>query len=280
MNTILVLNKPSGMTSFDAVRKCRRMLDEKKAGHSGTLDPNARGVMLIFLGKYTKLIPFCVKDHKHYEAEFSLGEKTDTGDIWGHAIENKTPISHSQEELDHASAALTGTIQQVPPMYSAVRKDGKKLYEYARQGIEVERKARIETVNSLFVRQIGDNLFSMDATVSSGTYIRTLIEDYAALINELGTMTSLLREGIESIHIEDACSFEDIQNGNGMIDPSRVISPEWKMLETDDEDGVRNGRHIRIDTDEPKVILTKNGILLAAYERMENGYYQCVRGLC
>lgn len=278
MNGILLIKKPKGMTSFQAVSSCKRKMHEKKAGHSGTLDPEAEGLMIVALGKCTKLLPYVVSNHKHYIATFSLGKRFDTQDAWGTCIEEKTYRTHDAEELESISQKMTGHIRQIPPMYSALKKDGKKLYEYARKGIEVERQARDAEISSLSVQQIAENSFRMDALVSSGTYIRTLIEDYCSGMNELGYMTSLVRVGIEHLTLDDACELEEVSEEKCM-DPLRLIDHAWKLLETDAVEDIKNGKTIRINTDEKRVILIHGNEILAAYERMDNGYYHCVRGL-
>ena len=279
MDAVILLNKPAGMTSFDAVRQCRRILHEKKAGHTGTLDPEASGLMIILLGRYTKFLPFCVKDRKRYTASFSFGKRTDTEDIWGRVIEERECSFHDEEELKKACIPLTGEIMQIPPMYSALKINGKKLYEYARKGIEVEREPRPVTIFSLSVSKLQDNLYRMDASVSSGTYIRTLISDYGRSLGELAVMTSLVRTGIEDLSLEDACTFEDLENGRGLIDPMRVLSKEYDFLETEDPAAVRNGRALRISHPNDRLFMTQNGEVLAAYRKQEDGLYHCERGL-
>lgn len=281
MDAVILLNKPVGITSFSAISVCRRAFQEKKAGHTGTLDPNASGLMIVLLGKYTKLVPYCVKDHKHYLATFEMGKKTDTEDIWGTIIETKQFVNHTQEELDSMSSQFMGNIKQIPPMYSAIKKDGKKLYEYARKGIEVERKERDAFVSSLSVKQIGENQFEMDVVVSSGTYVRTLISDYCKALGELGTMTSLVRKGIEQLSIEDSCTLEQIQEGNyTLLDPMKVIDPSWKFVECKMVEMVKNGKAVYLNhVEEENIIFTSNGQLLSAYHKEEDGLYHCVRGL-
>ncbi len=280
MNGILLINKSMGMTSFAAVAKCRRTFHEKKTGHSGTLDPNATGLLLVFLGKYTKYIPYCVKDHKHYKATFELGKKTDTQDIWGTIIATKEPSVYSDEVLTQKAHCFIGEIEQVPPMYSALKKDGKKLYEYAREGIEVERKARRVRVNQCIVTHLHDNVYAMDAIVSSGTYIRTLIEDFAASLGEYGTMTSLVRVGIESLSLEEAVDIDSLDETAVFIDPKRVLDPAWKLIETDQVADIKNGKKIKVDgLMEPQVIFTHQDEILAAYQYEKDGLYHCVRGL-
>ena len=275
MDAVILLNKPSGITSFDAVRRCRMLLHEKKAGHTGTLDPEASGLMIILLGRYTKMLPYCAADRKTYHAEFKTGFATDTEDIWGTVTEKKEPVSHTAAQLAEAAEKMTGEIMQVPPMYSAIKKNGRKLYEYARKGIEVEREARPVTVYSLAVRCVGENTYEMDACVSSGTYIRTLIADYCRSIGELGTMSSLVRTGIDALLIEDACTFDDLAG----IDPKRVISPSYEILATDHIDDVMHGRAFAIENAGCHVILTDGEKILAAYEKRDDGLYHCQRGL-
>ncbi|MBR4444397.1 MAG: tRNA pseudouridine(55) synthase TruB [Solobacterium sp.] len=279
MDSVILLNKPTGMTSFDAVAKCRRILHEKKTGHTGTLDPNASGLMIVLTGKYTKLLPYCKKDRKVYHAEFSLGKKSDTGDIWGTVLDEKEPRMHTKDELEEAAASLTGNILQVPPMYSAIRKDGKRLYEYARKGIEIEREARPATVFSLDVHTENGIDFTMDATVSSGTYVRTLITDFAEKLGEYAVMTSLVRTGIDGLTLSMAATFESLEANEGFLDPLAVIAPEYEIVEAEDEKRIRNGMTIRIEHAADQVILVKDRTILAAYEKRADGFYHCLRGL-
>ncbi|WP_313982474.1 tRNA pseudouridine(55) synthase TruB [uncultured Solobacterium sp.] len=279
MDAVILLNKPAGMTSFDAVAKCRRIFHERKIGHTGTLDPEASGLMIILLGKYTKLLPYCVKNHKAYQATLKLGEMTDTEDIWGTIINTKTPSIHTEAEIDNAVQSLTGDILQVPPMYSALKKDGKKLYEYARQGIEIEREARSVHISSLEVEKIDEINYRMNAVVSSGTYIRTLITDFGKQLDELAIMSSLVRTKIEHLSLKDACTFEDLESDVSFLSPIQVIDPTYKIVETDRVVDIKNGKRIKLDIRDPQVIFTSNGELLAAYALREDGLYHCLRGL-
>ncbi|MBF1094096.1 MAG: tRNA pseudouridine(55) synthase TruB [Solobacterium sp.] len=279
MDAVILLNKPAGMTSFDAVAKCRRIFHERKIGHTGTLDPEASGLMIILLGKYTKLLPYCVKNHKAYQATLKLGEMTDTEDIWGTIINTKTPSIHTEAEIDNAVQSLTGDILQVPPMYSALKKDGKKLYEYARQGIEIEREARPVHISTLEVEKIDETNYRMNAVVSSGTYIRTLITDFGKQLDELAIMSSLIRTKIEHLSLKDACTFEDLESGVSFLSPIQVIDPTYKIVETDRVMDIKNGKRIKLDIFDPQVIFTSNGELLAAYALQEDGLYHCLRGL-
>lgn len=279
MDGVILLNKPSGMTSFDAIRRLRRIFHEKKAGHTGTLDPEASGLLIVLMGKYTKMLPYCASGNKVYHATFSFGKATDTEDVWGTVIQEKVPREHSQQELDEAARSMTGKIMQIPPMYSAIKKDGKKLYEYARKGIEIEREAREIEVSYLKVVRKDDNSFTMDACVSSGTYIRTLITDYAKKLDELACMTSLVRKGIDHLSLDEACSFEDLEEGKGLVSPLSVIDRKYAQVELIQEKKVRNGMKLNLEGQPDHILFVDHGEPCAVYEKQEDGLYHCQRGL-
>ncbi len=279
MDAVILLNKPAGITSFDAVARCRRILHERKIGHTGTLDPNASGLLIILTGRYTKLLPYCVCNHKHYQAQFLLGRATETEDIWGNTIGEIIPSEHTQEELDEVSRQLTGFSMQTPPMYSAIKVNGKKLYEYAREGKTVERTPREIYVDHLEVRHIEGNTYAMDAVVSSGTYIRTLITDYARKLNELGCMSALQRTGIDNLSLEQAMTFEQLETDPVFLKPEDVLNPDIRLIETDMPEYVRNGRDLQFDADCQYVGVLSEGRLIAVYGKRESGYYHCERGL-
>jgi tRNA pseudouridine55 synthase len=278
MDGVILLNKPAGMTSFKAVNQCRHRLAEKKAGHTGTLDPNAQGLLIVLLGRCTKLTPYCIHNHKQYHAEFILGTQYDTEDIWGSAVSTEKPSSHTEEELAAAARSFVGIMEQVPPMYSAVKVNGQKLYQLARKGKEVERKARIVKIDHLEVHHLHDDTYSMDAVVSSGTYIRTLISDFCQKIGEYGAMSFLERRGIEEIHLDEAVDFDHLEQG--FIDPARIIDPSWKLVDGSKEaDRIRHGVKLKLPHEEKQIILTEGNDLLAAYIKEEDGFYHCQRGL-
>ncbi|MBR2845627.1 MAG: tRNA pseudouridine(55) synthase TruB [Solobacterium sp.] len=279
MDAVLLLNKPAGITSFDAVARCRRILHERKIGHTGTLDPNASGLLIILTGRYTKLLPYCVCNHKHYQAEFLLGMATETEDIWGNTIEERMPSVHSQTELDEVSRSMTGHSLQIPPMYSAIKVNGRKLYEYAREGKTIERAPREICVDHLEVHHIEDDRYAMDAVVSSGTYIRTLITDYARKLNELGCMSALKRTGIDNLSLDQAMTFEQLETDPVFLKPEDVLNPDIRLIETDLPDYVRNGRDLKLDADCEYVGILSEGRLIAVYGKRDNGYYHCERGL-
>ena len=280
MDAVLLIDKPAGMTSFQVVAACRRYFHEKKAGHTGTLDPNARGLMIVLLGRYTKLVPYCASNHKHYTAEFVMGRSYDTEDVWGTPTAERVPADHSETELKAAAEAFLGDIDQVPPMYSAIKIDGRKLYEMARKGETVERKARRVHVSSLSVQHMHDMTYRMDAVVSSGTYIRTLIADYCAELEELGAMSALTRQSIEHLSLDEADPLDDLLAGRYHLQNAcSVLDPAITQIPFADTERIRNGRAVRLSCSEDMVILVAEGEPLAAYEKRSDGLYHCVRGL-
>ena len=199
MDGIIVVNKPSGCTSHDIVSKIRKSLKLKKVGHTGTLDPLATGVLPILLGNATKLSKYLINHDKEYVATIKLGVKTDTGDIEGSIIdEQKVPL-FTEEQIIEALNSFVGKQKQMPPMYSAIKVNGKKLYEYARNGDKIEVATRdIEIYNISFLQYI-DNKIKFKVSCSKGTYIRSLCEDIAQKLNTVGTMENLERTQVRNI---------------------------------------------------------------------------------
>lgn len=210
MTGVLILDKPAGFTSFDAVAVCRRLCHERKIGHTGTLDPMATGVLPLLLGKATRAASLLEDTDKEYEAGFQLGVSTDTEDSTGKVLETSdTPVS--RELLESLLPRFRGEIMQVPPMYSAVSKDGKRLYELARKGIEVERDARPVTIFKLELMEYHEETREGKLTVScsKGTYIRTLIADLAKAAGSLGVMTALRRTKACGFTLADAITLDE-----------------------------------------------------------------------
>lgn len=281
MNGILLLNKPRGLTSFAAVSRVRHLFHEKKAGHTGTLDPQAEGLLIVLLGSRTKLASFAQKDHKRYCAEFCFGLRTDTEDIYGRVLEKHDPRPLSLEEVQAAAGTFLGDIQQVPPMYSALHQDGKKLYELAREGIQVERQPRRVHVDALQVEKLAENRWRLEAEVSSGTYIRSLIRDLGEKVGEDAVMTALTRTGIGSLDLSMAQTLEEMAAEPRWLAVKDVIDPVWEMIEEPAglESAVANGRAVKLSAASRQVILMQGDDPLAAYQIQEDGLYHCVRGL-
>ena len=212
MNGIIILDKPSGFTSFDAVAVLRGLSHQKKIGHTGTLDPMATGVLPILLGRAAKALNFLPDTDKEYVASFRLGERRDTGDITGEVVE-QSPAPVALEALEAALPRFRGKILQVPPMYSAVSVGGKRLYELARKGLEVDRPARPVTISRLELLSYDPQTKegSLRVGCSKGTYIRVLIEDLARAAGSCGTMTALRRTSACGFSQEDAHSLEALK---------------------------------------------------------------------
>lgn len=212
MNGIININKPQGITSFDVIRKLRKILSIKKIGHTGTLDPLATGVLIICVGKATKLAQDIEKKEKEYIAEFSLGFKTDTYDIQGQILEKIDKFSITKKNLEEVLKNYTGDIEQIPPMFSAIKIGGKKLYELAREGKIVEREARNISIFSLKLLSFDGKKAKIKCLVSKGTYIRSLIHDIGEDLKTHATMTSLIRTKVGEESIEKSFTLENIKN--------------------------------------------------------------------
>lgn len=210
-NGILNINKPEGWTSQDVVAKLRGRLHIRRVGHTGTLDPMATGVLPVCFGKATRIIEYYDDDFKTYEAEMKLGMVTDTLDITGTVLETK-PVDVSEEDVIQAIDSFRGWITQIPPKYSALKVNGKPLYKYAREGVEVEIKSRKIYVTDIQPMEVnlGENRILFRVTCSKGTYIRTICDDIGKKLGCGGTMTALQRTQSGCFRVEDARTLPEI----------------------------------------------------------------------
>lgn len=209
MDGILVIDKPVGITSHDVVAKARKILGTKKIGHTGTLDPLATGVLVLCVDKATKLVESLTCDDKIYEVEMKFGIKTDTADITGNIIEEKD-FKINEKNLETVIQSLVGKQKQLPPMYSAIKVNGKKLYEYARDGIEVERTARDIEIFGISKVLFDGEILKYTIHCSKGTYVRTVCEKIAEKLGTVGTMTNLRRIKSGKFSVSEACKLEEI----------------------------------------------------------------------
>lgn len=212
MDGIINVNKPLGITSHDVVYRLRKLLNIKKIGHTGTLDPDAGGVLPMCIGKGTKLAELLTATDKQYLAEMTLGAITDTQDKSGEILES-FEVSVSEEEIKEAVKTFIGEISQIPPMYSAIKIDGKKLYELAREGKTIERQARTVLIKNIEIKEIKleQNTVTMLVDCSKGTYIRTLCEDIGKTLGCGGYMSALTRTKSGRFDISDAFTLEQIE---------------------------------------------------------------------
>ena len=210
MNGFVVLDKKAGFTSFRSAAFLRRIYQEKKTGHTGTLDPMATGVLPVALGAATRLIDFLPSSNKSYLARFRLGVVTDTLDITGQVLHN-SPVTATEKDLLALLPRFTGEQQQVPPMFSALKVDGKRLYALAREGKEVERAARRITIYSIgYMGQTGENEYEIAVDCSKGTYIRSLTADIGEALHCGATLTALRRTRANGFEIQDAKTEEAV----------------------------------------------------------------------
>jgi tRNA pseudouridine55 synthase len=253
-NGLIIIHKEKGFTSHDVVAKLRGILRQKKIGHTGTLDPDATGVLPVCLGKGTRLTDMLTDRDKTYEAGIRFGLETDTQDISGRVLAQK-PAHVTPEALEEAAAAFTGDIMQVPPMYSAIKINGKKLYELARKGREVERSARPVTIHSLEVLALSGDEARIRVRCSKGTYIRTLCHDIGQALGCGACMSSLVRTGVGPFKLEDAHTLGEIEQimADGpeallplVIAPDAVLSdlPAARTMDPAGDKMLRNGARL------------------------------------
>ena len=219
MDGIINVNKPLGITSHDVVYRLRKLLNIKKIGHTGTLDPDAGGVLPMCIGKGTKLAELLTATDKQYLAEMTLGAITDTQDKSGEILES-FEVNVSEEEIKEAVKTFIGEISQIPPMYSAIKIDGKKLYELAREGKTIERQARTVLIKNIEIKEIKleQNTVTMLVDCSKGTYIRVLCENIAEKLETVGYMNSLNRIIVDKFSIDKAIDFETLEKNKNNDD--------------------------------------------------------------
>ena len=285
MNGIINLKKEAGMTSHDAVFKLRKILGTKKIGHGGTLDPDVVGVLPIAVGKATRMVEFMQDEGKVYEGEITLGYSTTTEDASGEIVAETPVLAPLDEKLvDEAIASLTGPITQIPPMYSAVKVNGRKLYEYARAGQEVERPERQVTIYTFertspisYVDKLAR--FTFRVKCSKGTYIRTLSVDLGEKLGYAAHMSHLTRTSAAGIRLEDSLTLEEIAEKveAGQLDflhPLEIGTGDLVKVYLTSEQAaeVRFGRFIELEQTEKELAAFEGEQLLAILEKRDNLY--------
>lgn len=267
MDGIILINKEAGITSFGVVSKIRKIFNTKKVGHCGTLDPEATGVLPVMIGQATKLSKYLVEHDKEYVARVKLGVKTDSADSEGNIVEEDDfNLDMKKEDFyREAFSQLVGKQKQIPPMYSAIKLNGKKLYEYARDGIEVEREARDIEIYSIDIENIDydKNEIIFRTKCSKGTYIRTLCESLAEAIGTIGYMKELTRTQVDNFRIEDSIRLSDLEDMDNK--ESTIISIE-KLFE--------NVKKVVLNDRKTELFL--NGVKLST--DLENGVYRVYNG--
>jgi tRNA pseudouridine55 synthase len=275
---LLVVDKPTGMTSHDVVGKCRRIIGQKRIGHAGTLDPGATGVLLVGLGRATRLMKYIAELPKTYTGELVLGRSTTTLDDEGETVAVFDMSSVELVDVQIAATKFTGDIEQIPPMVSAIKVDGKRLHQLAREGIEVERKPRPVKVYKYDVSDWPEaNVFAIHVQCSSGTYVRSLAADVGSALGGGAHLRRLRRTAIGPFGVDDAVSLETLAGDPaphvrsaaemvGHLDPVTVSDEIAEM--------VSHGKPLSADLfhgDGPWAVLDKAGELLAVYEQGKSG---------
>lgn len=279
----LLIDKPKDWTSRDVCNKIQSILKNKKVGHCGTLDPFATGLLIVAVGNATKALAFLEDFTKEYVAVLSLGKKTDSGDLTGNIIEEKDVPSIDNKKLSEVSANLIGKSMQIPPMTSAIKINGTKLYELAHKGIEVERKPREIEIFSMSMIQSNVNEIILKTNVSKGTYIRTLGETIAEKLGTVGYLTDLRRTKINSLKVEDAISIQNVDESK-LISTCNVLSKFIDTIIVSDElvgkikNGVAIDANVLQSSSNQVLLIDSANNALAVYNKKKDKYF-CERGL-
>ena len=264
---ILIINKEKDMTSRDVVNILTKIFKTKKIGHTGTLDPIATGVLVVCLGKATKLCDLLTSKYKEYIATIKLGIKTDTLDITGNIIEKKD-FNITESQIIEVLNQFKGKSIQTTPIYSAVKVNGKKLYEYAREGKEVELPKREIDITEIELLSFENDEITFKTTVSKGTYIRALIDDICLKLNTIGTMSSLIRTKQGQFAIENSYLLEDVKNNKYQILSVEEVLNDFEKINIDDNtyEKVKNGAIITKNFNNDKACFIYKDKIVAIYQ--------------
>ena len=279
VNGSLLINKEIGLTSRQEVNNISKRLGQKKAGHIGTLDPFADGLLVVLLGSSTKIAPFLEIMDKTYLATLKLGSKTNTGDLTGEVVEAKEIPELTKLKICGIFREFLGKTTQIPPLFSALKVNGKQMYKYARQGIEIERKPREICIYSLELVSFEKDEITLITKDSKGTYIRTLGEDIAKKLGTVGHLTKLTRLEVGPYSLKNAKKSSEITEKD-LLPISKMLS-HLKTFECDDELAKKalNGMHFRLPINDESILLKDKDGIIALYKRELSGVYSCVRGL-
>ena len=255
-NGIIIIDKPAGWTSMDVCAKLRGILKTKKIGHAGTLDPMATGVLPVFVGQATRAVSFAEGGEKEYVAGLRLGRTTNTQDTEGETL-TQSPVTVGRKELEAVLPRFTGEISQIPPMFSAIKINGQKLYDLARQGKEVERKARAVTIFALeVVERVSETDYILRIRCSKGTYVRTLCHDIGQALGCGGCMFSLRRTMAAGFTLDESVTLEQMQEGGeALLRPTDSLfrdRPDYRLKTEKQEERCRNGNPFFIQENLPE----------------------------
>lgn len=268
MNGIIIINKPTGYTSRDIVNIISKKLKTKKVGHTGTLDPLASGVLVITIGRYTKLGEMLTSLDKEYISEIKLGINTDTLDITGNILEKKD-FDITKEDIEKVFKKFIGKYEMEVPKYSAIKINGKKLYEYARNNEDIALPIKTVEVKDLELIDYQDDIIKFRTKVEKGTYIRSLIRDICKELNTIGTMNSLVRTKQGNFSLENAQELEDDYN---LLKITDVLNVKTYNLNDAEYQKVINGNSLILSSNEEKLLLEYNNEEIAIYNKEDNIY--------
>ena len=236
MDGVLIINKPKGYTSHDIVNIVKKDLNTPKVGHAGTLDPNATGVLPILIGNATKISKYLIEHDKIYIAELQLGEKSSTGDLEGKIIEEKEIPKLNIEEINNVLKSFLGKQQQIPPIYSAIKINGKKAYEYARKGNKLKIEPREIEIMNISLIKFQNNVITFEVKCSKGTYIRVLCEDIAEKLGTVGLMKNLCRIRVNDFDLENSYTLDDVKNKNVQVINIEEIFKKQPYIKLNDKE--------------------------------------------
>ena len=280
MNGVIVVNKEKGYTSRDVVNIVGKYFNTKKVGHTGTLDPMATGVLVICMGNCLKLVEMMMNHDKKYFAKIKLGIETDTLDITGNVLKEMSVPNITKEDIESVLNSFIGKIKQEVPKYSAIKVDGRKLYEYARNGEDVVLPVKdVEIYDIKMISDIVDNIFWISCHVSKGTYIRSLVRDIGYKLGTVATMEELDRVSLDKFDILDSYTLDDIKKGKyKILDIKDVVDLPRVVVDSEMEKRIRNGQVLKKFFDDDRVLILNNDDeVIAIYEKKDDVYVKPYR---
>lgn len=277
---IILIDKTIGPTSRQIVNDVSFLLHTKKVGHVGTLDPFASGLLILTVNHATKIGSYLETLDKTYVAKIKLGDKTDTGDLTGKIIaSHDVPLLINKQVINDVLQSFLGKRQQIPPMFSALKRDGKPLYKYAREGKTLKREPRDILIHEIMLLSFDVDTIEFQARVSKGTYVRTLGEEIAEALGTVGHLISLRRVAIGAFDVAEAIHVGDVSNDQMIDIVSALKHMRQVAVESEQVKDIKNGRPISLNIFEEQVLLVSDKEALAIYERRDDGLYYSRRGL-
>lgn len=282
MDGFLLINKEKDYTSHDVCNLVKKRFNTKKVGHCGTLDPFASGLLILGINKATKALAYLEKESKQYLATITFGSLTDSKDITGKIVATKPIVSFTEKKLNDVINEFIGEQEQIPPMLSAIKVEGKKLYEYYRRNIEVEVKPRKMTIYDIKIINYNIQSLTLLIDCSKGTYIRSLGEDIAKALDNYGYLSALCRKKIGKYDLSNAYSIEQIKNMSelSLLSTISAFTIPYIILHEEEIRDVKNGKRFFYDGQEKEILLIDaNNNAIAVYIKEKDNQYKCLRGL-